>query len=163
MKSFLGKFYRHLAIFFWSHWLLTNTKTNRRNIFTLILSDDVWATLTLIKDDSLSSTILVTFLTPSSNVVSVTLAASTDVWSLSSRLRRSRMSCLTFSTSLTTTHFDAKLSLTSTSSRDCKAWNYLNIVHFCPFFSFFKKWANPGLFLLSFRSFQTSITIFTTN
>ena len=28
---------------------------------------------------------------------------------------------------------------------------------------FFKKWANLGLFFVYFRSFQTNITIFTTN
>ena len=28
---------------------------------------------------------------------------------------------------------------------------------------FLKKWANPSLFFVYFRSFQTSITIFTTN
>ena len=30
-------------------------------------------------------------------------------------------------------------------------------------YCFFKKWANPGLFFIYFRLFQTQITIFTTN
>ena len=29
--------------------------------------------------------------------------------------------------------------------------------------TYIKKWANPGLFFFYFRSFQTNITIFTTN
>ena len=33
LKSFLGKFYRHLAIFFWSHWSYCSLRASQENNF----------------------------------------------------------------------------------------------------------------------------------
>ena len=41
--------------------------------------------------------------------------------------------------------------------------NYFQVQHMESYFFFLKKWANPGLFFVYFQSFQTNITIFTTN
>ena len=55
-------------------------------------------------------------------------------------------------------------------SKRSKVWNFwkslkslIENLNCTLFASFFKKWANPGLFFVYFRSFQINNTIFTTN
>ena len=47
------------------------------------------------------------------------------------------------------------------TAKNIIVWRLINVWR--PLYCFFKKWANPGLFFIYFRSFQTNNTTFTTN